>query len=224
MDDILSLVMQRLILLPGIVIGLSFHEFGHAFVSSRLGDPTPKNQGRVTLNPAAHVDVIGFLALMLMGFGWGKPVQIDPRYYKHRRSGELLVSLAGVVMNLLLAVVGMVLMRIYYVTVLSSAFVYSASAAASVAGIVWEILNGLVQINLVLMFFNLIPLPPLDGFGIVTQLFKLDKYPWYWKFYQLGPMFLLLLIIFHGTQYIISPEVNWTYSFLMNLFFGGLGL
>lgn len=224
MDGIINLLMQRVALLPGIIIGLSFHEFGHAFVSSRLGDSTPKMQGRVTLNPAAHLDLIGFLSLMLLGFGWGKPVQIDPRFYKHRRSGELMVAFAGVVMNLLLAVAGAVLMRFYYIYVLSSASVVSSSFAAPVINIIWEILIGLVQINLVLMFFNLIPLPPLDGFGIITQLFKLDTRSWYPKFYQLGPMFLLLLIIFHGTSYIISPEVNWVYSHLMSLVFTGIGL
>ena len=95
---------DMLVSLPGIIIGLSFHEFGHAFVSSKLGDPTPRMQGRVTLNPLAHIDPFGFLALVFCGFGWGIPVQIDPRYYKHPRRDELLVSVAGVTMNLLLAI------------------------------------------------------------------------------------------------------------------------
>ena len=221
MDDIIDLIMQRLLLLPGILLGLSFHEFGHAFVSARLGDPTPKVQGRVTLNPAAHVDAVGFIALLLLGFGWGKPVQIDPRYYKHRRSGEILVGFAGVIMNLLLALAGAALMRVCYMCVLSN---IDSSSMISVGNVILQLLSGIVQINLVLMFFNLIPLPPLDGFGIITQLFRLNTRSWYQKFYQLGPMILLLLIIFNGTQYIISPEVSWLYQKIMTLFMGSISL
>ncbi len=213
MSSIMDFVIQRMILLPGIIVGLSFHEFGHAFVSERLGDPTPRLQGRVTLNPAAHVDLIGFVSLLILGFGWGKPVQINPLYYRHRRRDEILVSFAGVFMNLLLAIAGAAIMKLFYVSVSG---VFDSQAVY----VVWQILTGFVQINIVLLFFNLIPLPPLDGFGVITQLFKLDTQPWYPRFYQLGPMLLLLLIIFNGTQYIISPEVNWLYGVLMRIFFG----
>ena len=98
------MILTKLLMLPGIIIGLSFHEFAHAWMSDKLGDPTPRRQGRVTINPMAHIDPIGFLALLLVGFGWGKPVQIDPGYYKHRRRDEFLVGIAGVTMNLLLAI------------------------------------------------------------------------------------------------------------------------
>ena len=104
--------MDMLISIPGIIIGLSFHEFAHGAVSYALGDPTPKLQGRLTINPMAHMDPFGFLALMFAGFGWGVPVQIDPRYYKHRRRDEMLVALAGVTMNLLLAVLFSFILRL----------------------------------------------------------------------------------------------------------------
>ena len=217
MDSVLDFVMQRLILLPGIILGLSFHEFGHAFVSDRLGDPTPRMQGRVTLNPLAHIDVVGFVALMALGFGWGRPVQINPLNYKHRRRDELLVSIAGVVMNLLLAFAGAAVMKLFYTQV-------SGVFESQSMYVIWQILAGLVQINLVLLFFNLIPLPPLDGFGVITQIFHLDTRSWYPRFYQLGPMLLLLLIIFNGTQYIISPGINWLYGVIMQLFFGNYGV
>ena len=95
----LSSLLDKLLLLPAIIIGLSVHEFAHAFVSDRLGDPLPRAQGRVTLNPLRHIDPIGFVMLLLCGFGWGVPVQIDPRYYKKRRRDEALVAVAGVTMN-----------------------------------------------------------------------------------------------------------------------------
>ena len=100
MSSIISYILGRLIILPGIIIGLSFHEFAHAKASDLLGDPTPRLQGRTSLNPVAHIDPVGFLLLLLIGFGWGRPVQIDPRSYRHRRRDELSVSLAGVTMNL----------------------------------------------------------------------------------------------------------------------------
>ena len=83
-------ILSKLLTLPGIIIGLCFHEAAHAKMSDKLGDPTPSMQGRVTLNPMAHIDVIGFISLILFGFGWGKPVMIDPRYYKHPRRDVLL--------------------------------------------------------------------------------------------------------------------------------------
>ena len=213
MSSIISYILGRLIILPGIIIGLSFHEFAHAKASSVLGDPTPRLQGRVSLNPVSHIDPVGFLLLLLIGFGWGRPVQIDPRYYKHRRRDELIVSLAGVTMNLLIAVLTAGIMRLAYEA--GSPFLFGTSAG----GILWSVLQSAVSINLVLMFFNLIPLPPLDGFGIITQIFRLDRKPWYGRFYQLGPMFLMIIILFHLTSYVISPAGSWTYSLIMSIFF-----
>lgn len=213
MSSIASYIIGRLVILPGIIIGLSFHEYAHAKASNLLGDPTPRLQGRVSVNPAAHIDPIGFLFLLVIGFGWGKPVQIDPRYYKHRRRDELIVALAGVTMNLVIAVVFAGVMRLAYTA--AAPFLFGTEAGQ----IVWSVLSGVVSINLVLMFFNLVPLPPLDGFGILTQIFKLDRKPWYQRFYQLGPMFLMIIILFRLTSYVISPAVSWTYSLIMNIFF-----
>lgn len=213
MSSITSYILGRLLILPGIIIGLSFHEFAHAKASHMLGDPTPALQGRVSLNPAAHIDPIGFILLLLIGFGWGKPVMIDPRYYKHRRRDELIVALAGVTMNLVIAIAGAGILRLAYEAAGVSLF------SSSVGNIFLSVFQGLISINLVLMFFNLIPLPPLDGFGIATQIFRLDRKPWYLKFYQLGPMFLMFIILFNVTDYILSPAVSWTYSLIMGIFF-----
>lgn len=212
MNSVMSYIIGRLIILPGIIVGLSFHEFGHAWVSKRLGDPTPSLQGRVSLNPAAHIDIVGFVCLLMLGFGWGKPVEINPSYYKHRRRDEMLVSFAGVFMNLVVAFASAAVMKIVYTA--APQFI-----ATSVGTVIWQILIGMLQINIVLMLFNLIPLPPLDGFGIITQIFKLDTKRWYPRFYQLGPMFLLLIIVFNLTDYILTPQVTWLYNFIMGIFF-----
>ena len=100
-------IMRTLIILPGIILGLSFHEFAHAWVANRCGDPTPKYHNRITINPAAHIDPLGFLALIFIGFGWGRPGVIKPNNFRKPRRDELLVSLAGVTMNLILAFIFM---------------------------------------------------------------------------------------------------------------------
>ena len=203
-----NIIMTKILTLPGIILGLSLHEFAHAWMSDRLGDPTPGRQGRLTINPIAHIDPIGFIALLLVGFGWGKPVQIDPRYYKHRRRDELMVALAGVVMNFLLAVVAAF---IIHFLLKSGAFLES-----SAADIVLQILQNIILINLVLMIFNLIPVPPLDGFGVITQIFRLDRYDWYYPLYNNGMFILLALIIFNVTDIILNPAISAIYGWLVN--------
>ncbi len=205
----LDWLMDKLMMLPAIIIGLSFHEFAHGMVSHLLGDPTPKLQGRLTINPLAHIDPFGFLALMIAGFGWGVPVQIDPRYYKHRRRDELLVSLAGVTMNLLLAIAFTFVMKILITT-------NASWLLGSVGSVVFEMILYIISINLVLMVFNLIPVPPLDGFGIVTELFNLRKYDWYWKVYQNGFPILMVLILLGVTDRILSPCVNFMFDLIWN--------
>jgi Zn-dependent protease len=188
-------------MLPGIIIGLSFHEFAHAWVSDKLGDPTPRRQGRVTINPLAHIDWIGFLALLLVGFGWGKPVQIDPGYYKNRRRDEFLVSIAGVTMNLILAV-------IFSIPARAMVKAFSGAMASDLVYNIYLMIFYIISINIVLMIFNLIPCPPLDGWGIITQIFRLDRYSWWYKVYQYGTWILLALIVFDVTDRIITPLVT----------------
>ena len=196
-----DLILTKILMLPGIIIGLSFHEFAHAWVSDKLGDPTPRRQGRVTINPLAHIDWIGFLALLLVGFGWGKPVQIDPGYYKNRRIDEFLVSIAGVTMNLILAV-------IFSIPARAMVKAFSGAMASDLVYNIYLMIFYIISINIVLMIFNLIPCPPLDGWGILTQIFRLDRYSWWYKVYQYGTWILLALIVFNVTDLILTPLVS----------------
>ena len=193
-------IITKLLTLPGIIIGLSFHEFAHAWMSDRLGDPTPSRQGRLTVNPLAHIDPLGFVALLLVGFGWGKPVMIDAGYYKHRRRDEFLVAIAGVTMNLIIAVIlsfpAKALMNMYY------------SSGSALVENIFYIVYYAVSINVCLMVFNLIPCPPLDGWNIVTQIFRLDRYRWWYKVYQYGQWILILLIVANITDLILMPGVT----------------
>lgn len=204
--DLGNRLYTMMLMLPGIIIGISFHEAGHAFASYRLGDPTPKFQNRLTLNPARHIDPVGIIALFFAGFGWGKPVQINPSYYKHRRRDEFIVSIAGITVNFIMAII--------FSVILALIFKFAAGFAInSVGEVVVEILVNIVNINVVLMIFNLLPVPPLDGFGIITQIFNLEKYSWYYTLYQYGPFILVALIVLDVTHIIITP----IYSLIMNL-------
>ena len=206
-------LMDKMLALPAIIIGLSFHEFGHAFAAYKLGDPTPKYQGRVTLNPMAHVDPFGFICLMLAGFGWGVPVQINPNNFKKPRRDELIVGSAGVIINLLIAIASAGVLRLFY------EFATEFIALTYMGGVVQDILINMIIINLVLMVFNLIPIPPLDGFGIVTQIFNLKYTELYYKIYNNGFLILMLLIVFNVTDKILTPLVSMFYSGIIGMFF-----
>jgi Zn-dependent protease len=175
-----------LLLLPGIVIGITFHEFAHAFAAWKLGDQTPLAQKRVTLNPLAHIDPIGILILIFVGFGWGRPVQVNPYAFKgNRRRSSLIVDVAGVVTNLIIA---------FLIAALAVVILNTATYSAPMA-VFYNILIRAVMINLVLMLFNLIPVPPLDGFGIVTEVFDLRQFSWHHQLYNSGMFILLGLIV-----------------------------
>jgi len=191
-------VITKIMTLPGIILGLSLHEFAHAWMSDKLGDPTPQRQGRLTINPIAHIDPIGFIALLIFGFGWGKPVMIDPGYYRKPRRDEFLVAIAGVTMNLIVAIV---------LSFPTRWLMYNAGSS-DLMSIVFYIFYYAVVINLGLMIFNLIPVPPLDGWNIITQIFDIQKYSWWRYVYQYGQWVLIVLICLNVTDIIISPVIQ----------------
>lgn len=199
---------DKLLFLPGIIIGITFHEAAHGYVSHWLGDPTPQNQGRLSLNPLAHIDPMGFIALLLVGFGWGKPVMIDPRYYKKPKRDELLVSLAGVTTNLIIAII----FAVIQILIIDTGFAYSLGAS-------WNVINVIIQyivfVNLVLMCFNLLPIPPLDGFSVLTQIFDLRKYDWYYKIYSNGFFILMLLVFIGALDGFLDKSVTFFYYNIM---------
>lgn len=200
----------KLLMLPGIVIGLAFHEYAHAAVANKMGDPTPRMQGRLTINPFVHFDWWGILCLIFVGFGWGRPVMIDARNFKNRRRGELLVSLAGVTMNLIIAIVFAVIARILMMT-LGAEFLSGAAGST-----LWMMIYYVIFINLVLMVFNLIPCPPLDGFNVAAELFQLKNTEFYWTLRRFDWWILLALMFLGVVNQIVSPSVNFLYGLLQN--------
>ena len=205
-------LLSTVMILPGIIIGLSFHEFAHAITANLLGDPTPKRQGRVTVNPLAHIDPVGFIALIFIRFGWGKPVMINPNNFGKPRRDEFFVAIAGVFMNLILAVLFMGIIRILYE--FQPVFMFSEMGM-----IISNIFEQVVIINIVLMVFNLLPIPPLDGFNIITQVFNLRNTSFYYQLYDKGFFILMALILFNITGRILSPAISYVYNTLVVIFF-----
>ena len=208
MSDPAEFFIDTLITLPGIVIGITFHEFGHALSAYKLGDRLPKDQGRVTLNPLAHIDFFGLVCLIFAGFGWGRPVQINLNAYKHPRRDRLIVAFAGVIMNAIIILVLALITKAALPSLLMS--------TSSAADIVLRILTQAIAINIMLMIFNLLPVPPLDGFNVITEIFGLRKFSWYGKLYSAGGIILMVLIFFRITSYILTPAVQGIYSFVLN--------
>ncbi|MDD4200900.1 MAG: site-2 protease family protein [Eubacteriales bacterium] len=202
-------LLNKLLLVPAVIIGISMHEFAHGFVAYKLGDNTPKFQDRVTINPLAHIDWMGLAALFFCGFGWGKPVQINPYNFKNRRRDEVLVGLAGVTMNLIIAALFAVVAKVLIMSAGTEFFV-----STTIGEGIWTMLIYIIQINLVLMIFNLIPCPPLDGFNIIANIAGFAETETYWKIYQYGNWILVAIIIFGITGMVIYPCVN----FFMNIF------
>lgn len=189
---------QIILAIPAILLAISVHEYGHAFVAHKLGDPTPKYQGRLSLNPLAHLDPLGTIMLLLFRVGWARPVMINAQYFKNKRQGTLLVSLAGPLFNLITAWIFYNLVGIFGQYLLGSGVGQTL--------IVFLYIN--VQMNLGLAAFNLIPIPPLDGSHILAGLLPPRLSYEYSKLAPYGPFILLALLIFGGSRYLINPIFN----------------
>ena len=200
--------LQLLYMLPALLLGLTLHEWGHAYAALRCGDPTARNLGRLSLNPLDHFDVLGTLCLLFLGFGWAKPVPINPRNFKSFRRDYVIVSLAGVAMNLLQVVVFSALF--VALVRLNPALIYND-------GFYYIFLN-LIGINTTLIIFNLIPLPPLDG-SRVAEVLLARKVPYkVFAFLNRYGQYILLALLWIGIlDYPISWAQNLVFSAISRL-------
>lgn len=198
--------------IPAIFLALSMHEFAHGYVSTRLGDPTPGAQGRLSLNPMNHLDPIGTLCLLLFGFGWAKPVAVNPYYYDDRKKGMVMVALAGPLMNFILAFVSLFALGLLWR--FGGSFLFNP-----VGDYLLSLCSAVASINIGLGVFNLIPFPPLDGSKILSavlpsdQYFRLMTYESYgqillfallWLGFLDGPLYFLRSIVTDGMMSVVT--------------------
>lgn len=193
--------MSFVLIFGGLILSVGFHEAAHCFMADYLGDPTPRSLGRLTLNPLVHLDPVGTLAILFVGFGWGKPAPFDPYNLSNPKRDTALIALAGPVTNILIAIALSLILRF-----------------VSVPTQVYQPILNILVINLGLAFFNLIPVPPLDGSKIIGVLMSHETASRYQRINN--PLLLLALIfpIFGGASLaslIISPAINFVLHLLV---------
>ena len=197
-----------------LIIAFSVHEFSHAFTAWKFGDDTAKNQGRLTLNPMSHLDPIGTILIFIAGFGWARPVPVNRFFFKKPRLAGISVSFAGPLSNLILVCIGYI---IWYGLV-------ATGVSASLPSAVPDFLNIFIGLNAVLFIFNLLPLPPLDGYRIVEDLMPIDVRAKMTQFEQYGTLIFLILVLTPLDAYTIQPIFNtvlhWLVGGLNEFFYG----
>lgn len=193
--------MSYLISLPGLLTAIIFHEIAHGLTAYWLGDPTAKNAGRLTLNPIKHIDPVGFIFMLIFRFGWAKAVPINPMYFKNRKLDTILVSLAGVTVNFIIAII------------IGAVLVYGNITNETVL----DMLGIGMWYNIMLGVFNLLPFPPLDGSKVVASLLPVKLEYFFYKYERYFYIVLLGLIATDMVQRILGPLVNFAYSLIIRI-------
>ena len=208
---ILNFQIESLIyILPAFVLALTVHEYAHARVAYSLGDPTAYNAGRLTLNPLKHLDIIGSLMLVFVGFGWAKPVPVNPYYFRgDRRKGMMAVSVAGPLSNLIQAFILTIIFALLWR--FAPSFLFGLNS--------WPLnfIHFFIHINLVLCIFNLLPLPPLDGSKILAGILPERHGRFIYTLEQYGYLILLALVLLGVVREVIFPIVSFLFRLLMNM-------
>ncbi|MBR1672496.1 MAG: site-2 protease family protein [Fretibacterium sp.] len=196
--------LRLLLTVPALLWALSFHEFCHGLAAKWLGDPTAERSGRLSLNPLDHFDLVGTLMLLFVGFGWAKPVPINARYFRHPRRDLVIVSLAGVAGNLLTAIVTVLFLRFF------SGGWYRLTGWAGITVLAQQMIN----INMGLAAFNLIPIPPLDGSRVLEAFLPFKYLRYYYWLEQRGTLILLFLLLTGIIDVLFNPIIRVLSSFL----------
>ncbi|MEG2377588.1 MAG: site-2 protease family protein [Clostridia bacterium] len=197
------------LIIPAALLTIVFHEVSHGWVAYMLGDRTAKDAGRLTLNPIKHMDIIGLLSMVIFGFGWAKPVPVNPYYFKNRKGGMSIVALAGPLSNILFALVALVGLRLLMLINFTS-----ENLAFQVAYFFSQFFQILAILNVGLAVFNIIPIPPLDGSKILNALLPDRIYNKILQYEQFG--FLVLIVLLN------IPQFNWLIMTLREFVFSGL--
>lgn len=202
-------ILGLLLTLPGVIVAITFHEFAHAFAADKLGDDTPRMQGRLNLNPTSHLDPFGFILLIFVHIGWGKPVQINPRNFDRKvsmQAGEAIVSVAGPLMNFLLAIIFTIVF--FFIGKFYPTFYFSGT----VGKVIFILLQNTIFVNIGLGVFNLLPLPPLDGSKIFMNFMPYKIRNWLIDHQQIFYIIFLVLWISGLASHIIQPVIEGIFS------------
>ena len=179
-----------LVQIVGIAVAISVHEFGHAYSAHLLGDDTAKMYGRMTLNPAKHLDIMGLIAMLIVHIGWAKPVPVNPNNFKNYKVGNVIVSLAGVTANIIISIICVIIKKhvnMYAIT---------------------EITSAIIIFNVSFAAFNLLPIPPLDGWGVISSFIPYKYNEIAYKYESMSSIIFLVLIITGAYSIFISPIIN----------------
>jgi len=196
-------IYSKVILVPAILIAFAFHEFAHAFVADKLGDKTPRFEGRLTLNPMEHIDIMGFLMIILIGFGWAKPVRTNPSAYKNYYRDDFLVSIAGPIGNFIVSLLFSIILGLYL-------GLFNQMIPVYIANVLQDMIVTVISLNVGLGIFNLLPIPGFDGFNILKDIFKERFYPFEEKIYKYN------MIILIGAVYLARYIIPLPASIIMN--------
>lgn len=198
---------------PGVLVAITFHEFAHGFAAYKLGDDTAKNDGRLSLNPFAHLDPVGTLMLLVAGFGWGKPVEVNPRNYNRNISVEkadAIVSIAGPIMNFVLAIVfALIYCAIYK---FATGFLYT-----QLGQIITSMVSYAMLVNIGLGVFNLLPLPPLDGSKVIMPFLPFNAKQWFINNEYIFYIVFIIIYITGIASWVISPVINFVGNGILRL-------
>lgn len=211
-----EILFSLLVSIPVIIFALSFHEASHAFVAYKMGDPTARNLGRLTLDPIKHLDPIGTIAMLLFGFGWAKPVPINSRYFKKPKWGMAFTALAGPLSNLLLAFVFALIFGVLsffgFFNVIGSATSLTESLATFICFFLYILLYNSFTLNVHLAVFNLLPIPPFDGSRIAFVILP-DK--WYFAVMKYERIIMIVLLALMWTGVLTTP-LSWLSDILLD--------
>lgn len=219
-----QILIEVIIRLPAVMLAISFHEAAHGYIAYKCGDPTAKIMGRVSMNPFVHFDLIGAISMFLVGFGWAKPVGVNPNNLKNIRVDTALVAIAGPVSNFIMATLAMIL---NYILIVVFGQYLEVEVAGKIISIAQTMISLVVLMNISLMIFNLVPIPPLDGSKVLFAFLPAKCYNFILKYERYGFLILFVVLMTGIIDRPLNIAMSWVFGIINNgvyTLFSAIGL